>query len=98
MNKIEQLINYIKQNPRKILENITGYLTIIIAILGGYIGAYGAGYGLNAEVVGGGVIALSAMLNRILTILRVDFLKDEIRDLETEKESDEDYEECLYYG
>lgn len=88
---IKQLINYIRTNPRKILENITGYLTIIIAILG-YIGAYGAGYGLNAEVVGG-VIALSAMLNRILTILRVDFLKDEIKDLETEKQSHEDYEE-----
>nr|WP_302578236.1 hypothetical protein [Methanobrevibacter arboriphilus] len=88
---IKQLINYIRTNPRKILENITSYITIIIAILG-YIGAYGAGYGLNAEVVGG-VIALSAMLNRILTILRVDFLKDEIKDLETEKQSHEDYEE-----
>lgn len=86
-----KLIEYVKSNPRKILENITSYLTIIIAILG-YIGAYGAGYGLNGEVIGG-VIALSAMLNRILTILRVDFLKDEIRDLEIEKESNEDYEE-----
>lgn len=78
MNKIKQLIEYIRENPRKILENITSYLTIIIAIIG-YIGAYGAGYGLNPEVIGG-LIALSAMLNRILTILRVDFLKDQIQE------------------
>lgn len=86
---IKQLINYIRTNPRKILENITSYITIITGFLGILI-TYGAGYGLNAEVVGG-IIALSAMLNRILTILRVDFLKDEIKDLETEKESNEDY-------
>ncbi|MEA4956855.1 hypothetical protein SDC9_07400 [bioreactor metagenome] len=82
MNKIEQLINYIKQNPRKILENITSYITIIIGFLGIII-TYGAGFGLNGENIAI-IVTISALLNRVLTIIRVNFLKDQI----TEPEED----------
>ena len=70
------IIEYIKQNPRKILENITSYITIIIGFLGIII-TYGAGFGLNGENIAI-IVTISAVLNRVLTIIRVNFLKDRI--------------------
>ncbi len=86
---IKQLINYIRTNPRKILENITSYITIITGFLGILI-TYGAGFGLNAENIAL-IVTISALLNRALTFIRVNFLKDTINDLETEQNSADDY-------
>ena len=79
-----KLIEYIKKNPRKILENLTSYLTIAIAILGVLI-AEGAGIGLTPEFIAQ-LVALTAILNRCMTFVRVNFLKEEIEKSETKEE------------
>ena len=75
-----KIIEYIKNNPRRILENLTSYLTIITALLGIII-AEGTGIGLSPEFIAQ-TVAMSAILNRVLTYIRVTFLKEEIADLE----------------
>jgi hypothetical protein len=68
------LVKYLKENPRKILENLTSYLTIIIALLGVLI-AEGSGIGLTPEFIAS-TVAVTAILNRILTFIRVNYLKN----------------------
>ena len=77
-----KIIEYIKNNPRRILENTTSYLTIITALLGIII-AKGTGIGLSPEFIAQ-IVAISAILNRVLTYIRITFLKDEIADLEVQ--------------
>jgi len=74
-----EIIEYIKENPRKLLENITSYITILVGILGIII-AEGTGIGLSTEIIAQ-IVTMTAVLNRVLTYMRVTFLKKEISDL-----------------
>ncbi len=76
------LIRYLKNNPRKILENLTSYLTIIVAILG-FLIAEGSAIGLSPEIIAS-TVTVAAILNRILTYIRVNYLKNEIIELESD--------------
>lgn len=77
-------VEYIKENPRKILENITSYLTIFVGILS-FLIAYGTGFGINAETIAI-IVTVSAGLNRVLTFIRVTFLKEKIEENKSENE------------
>jgi len=71
---VKKLIDYLRNNPRKIFENLTSYLTIFVGILG-IIVSYGAGLGLSPEVLAY-VVTLTAIANRIITYIRITFLKE----------------------
>jgi len=72
--KVKEIIKYLKDNPRKIFENLTSYLTIFVGILGIII-SYGTGLGLSPEVLAY-VVTLTAIANRIITYIRITFLKE----------------------
>ena len=80
MNTIE----YIKENPRKIVENLTSYLTIATAI-GAFIIAEGAGFGADPLLLAK-IGAITAITNRMVTYLRVTYLKDKMDHMEFEQE------------
>jgi len=83
-----KLKEFIRQNPRKILENLTSYLAIIIGLLG-ILTAYGLEMGLTPENIAK-IVTATIILNRVLTYIRVNYLKEQIPDPETTYEDGED--------
>jgi len=72
--KIKNMVIFLKNNWRKILENITSYLAILVGFCGVLI-TNGAGIGLSPKVIAT-IVTVSAVANRILTYIRVTFLKN----------------------